>query len=1280
MKLLKVKFLDSLFTNLMFWFFILVFIPLFISTFKSYQHSVKSLEAAAKHELKQSSMISKKFIDSWFDYRIADISNWSKRKTDIKFLELLIKDFKNSKLSLKDYVKCDTYQKIISKNEQDLITLTSEYDYIYDLFFIDNDGNILYTVEKESDLATSLIDGNYANTKFATSFRETKRDGKIHFSDLELYAPSKGTVAGFLTAPIFDSNLKQIGVLAVQIKLERIFSLFDDSVNGANSFSHYLVGYDSLLRSAVFSGEKVLEYKIKSKQFELWKKEYSNEKYTKSYLENVIHYLDPFGTYVIGVHQNIDILDIHWALMSEVREDIVLESISKLRNETIIFFIITMIIAIIVAMLITRRITKPIMKLYKANIDFAKGKKDVHVDIKQKGEFSLLGDSFNNMITILNTNEKKLKEQTQESHKALQELDEQKHALNAHSIVAITDVKGNIIFVNDKFTEISGYSREELIGKNHRLLNSGAHSIEVWKEMYDALSNGKTWRKDICNVAKNGQYYWVSTTIVPFMDDNGKPKSYIAIRTDITDEKNVEFKLLEANELAIESVKIKSEFLASMSHEIRTPMNGVIGMLGLLLSTGLTETQRHQAELAQSSASSLLALINDILDFSKVEAGKMELEYIDFDLRDEFGKFAEAMAFKAQEKGVDLLLDLTEVEKTLVNADPGRIRQILSNIVGNSIKFTHEGYILIRVTLNTINSTKARLIVEMSDTGIGIPENKLDTLFDTFSQVDASTTRKYGGTGLGLSIVKKLSELMDGDIKVASNFGYGSTFTVDIAVNIPENSSLVKPHTSVDGKKILIIDTSEYSIDVLQGQLEHWGMDVSSTCSANDAISIMEKEIFDIVFLDMYIKDADVYEFSKLIRADEKYDDIKIVIMTSLADRGNALRYSEIGIDASFPKPATTHDLFLALDTLNTDISKKYVKESIEVDKGMTLDSSINILLVEDNLTNQLVANGILEMFNLEADIANNGVEAIEILNKNEKKYDIVLMDCQMPEMDGYETTEAIRSSKAGDNYIHIPIVAMTANAMAGDKEKCIDSGMDDYLAKPINPEKLKVILHKYLYNEELSDMSSVKEIKSTSSSISDIWNMNDALARLGGSEKLLSKIVNVFLDDILLQSEALKQGILNNDMAEVRLHAHAIKGSAGNLSAIKLQSQAKYIEKSVKDEDTKTLQKNYENLQGEIEELLLVLNNYLNKVHIDKKTDMLISKHDLVNTLSALRVDIADAKFIDTDDMDLFSSLYNDEINEHLNLLKHNVDNFMSDEALVQITQILKKLGDNDE
>jgi signal transduction histidine kinase/ligand-binding sensor domain-containing protein/DNA-binding response OmpR family regulator len=531
--------------------------------------------------------------------------------------------------------------------------------------------------------------------------------------------------------------------------------------------------------------------------------------------------------------------------------------------------------------------------------------------------------------------------------------------------------------------------------------------------------------------------------------------------------------LVEALKKAEESTHLKSAFLANMSHEIRTPMNGVLGMLGLILHSKLTEQQRYRASIAKTSAESLLTIINEILDFSKIEADKLELEILEFDLQDMLGDFIQSMALTAQIKGLELILDTSSIDYKVVKSDPGRIRQILTNIVGNAIKFTETGEVVVSVSINAISGEQELLKMDckVTDTGIGIPKDKRNHLFNSFSQVDASTTRKYGGTGLGLTITKKLCELMGGEIQMSSNPKGGSCFHFTLVLEKGHYKTSDIFNIDVPIKRILIVDNNETNRIFLRAQLEQWGMLIEEAVDAEMALEKCRTNVdengdvlFDIAILDMEMPVMNGDELGKLMSNTPELSKMKLMMMRPMGQKGDAEKLLQSGFCADFPKPVTTKDLLYAVSVASEMGKTLALPSLLTADSSLsTLKSAFNwpsdtrILLVEDNHINQVVAECLLENIGLSADSVSNGIEAIESLKNATEHlpYTLILMDCQMPEMDGYEATRQIRLGNAGKQNRMVPIIAMTANAMVGDREKCIESGMNDYITKPINEEQI---------------------------------------------------------------------------------------------------------------------------------------------------------------------------------------------------------------------------------
>ena len=983
-------------------------------------------------------------------------------------------------------------------------------------------------------------------------------------------------------------------------------------------------------------------------------------------------------------------------------------------------------------------------------------------------------------------------------------LQNQQFALDQHAIVSITDEAGRIIYANEKFCTISKISHDELIGKDHRIVNSGLHSKEFFREMWRTISSGQVWHGEVRNQATDGSIYWVAATIVPFLDSQRQPYQYISLRTDITAQKAMETEiasrgrmlenimdtlgegvylldsqglctyanreaeallgwsreemqgqvlhdliharradgsalarsecpmhvhtqdsavyrseaevftrkggeqfpiaivaapiveegrvtgsvaafqdisarkrteeelrqgdlkqrmlidnaadavlilgsegeLLYANELAIKLLgyshaelmgvsvfsllpgsfldlydrslshelrksrrlhtevdfthkdghkiplelnaavlpdgnvyvscrditlrrevenellraketaeatsKAKSDFLATMSHEIRTPMNGIIGMTELALETELDAEQRDYLGLVKSSADSLLTIINDILDFSKIESGKMELERVEFDLRTLLAATTKVLAVRAEQKGLELIYELDDSVPETLLGDPGRLRQVLTNLLGNAIKFADRGEISVRVKTREVRGQIVVLCFEVQDQGIGIASDKLSSIFEAFTQADTSTTRKYGGTGLGLAISSQLVAAMGGRLSVQSELGHGSVFSFDAAFTA-SRARLGGPSTvELEGISVLIVDDNATNLRLLSQLLKKWGMSPSSASSAEEALAMAAQAHrdglpFRLALLDAMMPEVDGFELAQQFQHAPEMSGAVMMMLSSAGMRGDAQRCRELGVLAYLTKPIDQHELFNAVR-----IALGAQPDSVLITRHNLEDApsqkALHILLAEDNAVNQKLALTLLSKWGHRTDVVADGVQAVE--QSLLQDYDVILMDLQMPEMGGLEATRLIREREAGQGR-HTPIVALTANAMSDDEQRCLDAGMDGYISKPLSAKRLQ---------ELLATIPASEPPESLLPSVAE--PAFDYAAALASADSwVIETIGQAYLDDCPRQLKEIKDAIDAGDAATLLRSAHTLRGLVGNFNAQRIEKLARELE-----------------------------------------------------------------------------------------------------------------------
>ena len=725
------------------------------------------------------------------------------------------------------------------------------------------------------------------------------------------------------------------------------------------------------------------------------------------------------------------------------------------------------------------------------------------------------------------------------------------------------DLATDQVWRGEQFNTIFGYSPGEVeptiawwssqihVEDRARVL-AGMQSIIAGRE--------SLWSSEYRLRRGDGSYAYVFDRGYVVRDGEGHALRLIGAKMDLSDRKRNEKELEAAKEAAEAANLAKSQFLANMSHEIRTPMNGVIGMAGLLLDTELTPEQQRYAEVVRISGEALLAVINDVLDFSKIEARKLRLEITDFDLHTVLEYAAALLANKACEKGLELTCELEPGTPWRLRGDAGRVRQVLVNLLGNAIKFTPQGEVAIRVRLDRENERGVTLRFTVSDTGIGFRQDRASALFEPFVQGDGSITRRYGGTGLGLAISKQLVEMMGGQIGVESQEGKGSAFWVTAVFEkqLRLTMPLADAEPSLQNTKVLVVDDNATNRSLVCRLLSSWGSHPEQSADANSALTVLRLAAqgaspFRIALLDMSLPGMGGEELGRRIAADPQLKQTALVLMTALGRDEDSARLSLLGFAGHVAKPIFERTLQRALLRLGAKTSAAAPAAAADHLQHhiVRANGHARVLVVEDNVTNQEVAMAMLNKLGYHADLAANGVEAIQALR--EAEYDVVLMDCEMPEMDGCEATRLIREPQTRTHNPHIPIIALTADAIIGDREKCLEAGMSDYLAKPVEPRQLAAVLEKWLIEPAGGEVRS--PVGQSLEVTKAVFNQEELLTRLMGDKDLAKKLIARFLNDVPQHLRTLTSRLNAGDANGARLQAHTLKGAAATVAAEALRA-----------------------------------------------------------------------------------------------------------------------------
>jgi two-component system, sensor histidine kinase and response regulator len=875
-------------------------------------------------------------------------------------------------------------------------------------------------------------------------------------------------------------------------------------------------------------------------------------------------------------------------------------------------------------------ISEPILDLARAAFTVSLHKDySIRATKRSKDEIGFLFDRFNEMMGQIQRREQALQqaranlelrvdERTKELQKEVRDRTRAEDALRVSEErfrlaieespigIALVDQEFRFIKANRALSRMLGYGEEELTALTFLRVT---HPDEVQTILEHAglhfRGSAPSDRLEARFIAKNGEILWIDLSVSPVRDSDGRLLYGLAIMENITERRQAQEALVKAKEAAEAASRAKSEFLANMSHEIRTPMNGIIGMTDLALDTDLNPEQREYLAMVKTSAHSLLLVLNDILDFSKIEAGKLDLEPIDFALRKSLGETLKALGLRAHQKGLELTWRVSaDIPDNLVG-DVGRLRQVVVNLVGNALKFTDKGEVGVEVEQEGRSSEMTVLHFRVRDTGIGISPEKQKLIFEPFTQEDSSITRKYGGTGLGLGISARLIDMMGGRIWVESERGRGSTFhfTVQVGVSTKSENEKHRRGSALRQQCVLVVDDNETNRRILIEMLEHMGFQAEVAAGFEDALAVLKetragRKAIALLITDLQMPDKDGISLIREVRALPEYRTLPVLILSSTGKLGSKL-LRELGVTANLMKPVQASELHEAVVVALSRSADGCLMEEMQAhpkaSEAATIEPPLTVLLAEDNSVNCVLAKHLLEKYGHAVLVAENGIEAVAAVERENGRIDVVLMDIQMPEMDGFTAIRTIREKEGGSER-HLPIIALTAHAMKGDREKCLEAGADDHITKPLHAPDLLAALDR-VRKQTTHVARPLPLTENVAQPVANGFDPEAALERMDGDRDLLEEVALLFADDWHKTEVSLEMSLESGDLRAAERLAHGLKGASANLGARRVSESAQELERLTRERRHEEARRHWKTLKTEAARLVAEIGSLFRKV-----------------------------------------------------------------------------------